>query len=72
MTSNFALNNIITYRDLRLKGAALFRGLLTFYAACSVGAVVSVRVSELVQLGGVHWLFAGAVVSLSPRSGTTR
>jgi len=60
MTSNFALNNIITYRDLRLKGAALFRGLLTFYAACSVGAVVSVRVSELVQLGGVHWLFAGA------------
>lgn len=61
MTSNFLLNNIITYRDHRLKGAALFRGLFTFYAACSMGAVVSVRVSEMVRLEAVHWLTAGAV-----------
>ncbi|MFX8324039.1 GtrA family protein, partial [Acinetobacter baumannii] len=28
MTSNFILNNFLTYRDLRLKGFALVRGLL--------------------------------------------
>ncbi len=60
MTSNFLLNNMVTYRDRRLKGGALFIGLLTFYLACSVGAVVSVRVSELMEQSGLHWLAAGA------------
>ncbi len=60
MTSNFLLNNMVTYRDRRLKGAALFRGLLTFYAACAVGAVVAVRVSEMAQQSGFHWFLAGA------------
>ena len=59
MTSNFLLNNVITYRDRRLKGAALLTGLLTFYAACSIGAVVAVRVSEATQQAGIHWTVAG-------------
>jgi dolichol-phosphate mannosyltransferase len=59
MTSNFLLNNMITYRDRRLKGAALITGLLTFYVACSLGALVSVRLSEMWQSSGVHWLWAG-------------
>jgi dolichol-phosphate mannosyltransferase len=60
MTSNFLLNNMITYRDRRLKGVALITGLLTFYLACSIGALVSVRVSEMVAESGLHWLLAGA------------
>ena len=41
-TSNFFLNNWLTYRDRRLKGWALLRGLVSFLAICSVGAIVSV------------------------------
>ena len=32
MTSNFALNNMLTYRDVRLRGRRLVTGLLSFYA----------------------------------------
>ncbi len=41
-TSNFFLNNLLTYRDKRLRGWAVLRGLISFLAICSVGAVVSV------------------------------
>lgn len=59
MTSNFFLNNVVTYRDRRLKGAALIGGLLTFYLACSIGAVVSIRISEMLQESGALWWLAG-------------
>jgi dolichol-phosphate mannosyltransferase len=59
MTSNFLLNNMITYRDRRLKGGRLISGLLTFYLACSVGAVVAIWMSELMQQSGIHWFLAG-------------
>ena len=61
MILNFLLNNVITYRDRRLKGGALLGGLLTFCLACSVGAVVAIRISELTQRAGLHWFLAGAV-----------
>ena len=38
MTWNFIVNNVITYRDQRLRGAAFWRGLLSFYAIGAVGA----------------------------------
>jgi dolichol-phosphate mannosyltransferase len=41
-TSNFFLNNILTYRDKRLRGLAILGGLLSFLAISSIGAVVSV------------------------------
>ncbi len=41
-TSNFFLNNVLTYRDKRLRGWGILSGLLSFLAICSVGAVVSV------------------------------
>jgi dolichol-phosphate mannosyltransferase len=47
-TSNFFLNNLLTYRDRRLKGWAIFRGLISFLAICSVGAIVSVSFSSQV------------------------
>lgn len=47
MTSNFFLNNAITFGDRRLRGRAIWRGLFSFYLACSAGAVISVAVGDL-------------------------
>jgi dolichol-phosphate mannosyltransferase len=51
MTSNFILNNFLTYRDQRLKGAAILRGLLLFYFVCGVGLVANVGVAFSVRAG---------------------
>lgn len=46
MTSNFFINNLITYRDSQLRGFwPLMRGLLYFYAVCSFGAAANVGVA---------------------------
>src|SRR5262249_28044017 len=42
MTSNFFLNNLFTYRDRRLRGLQLLRGLLSFYAVCGLGALANI------------------------------
>ncbi len=48
MTSNFFINNAITYRDAKLKGfGPLLRGLLYFYVVCAFGAVANVGVATL-------------------------
>jgi dolichol-phosphate mannosyltransferase len=68
MTWNFFLNNLITYRDRRLRGLALVRGLLTFYAICAVGAVANVGAAEYVfDYRGIVWLagIAGAMIGVS-------
>lgn len=59
MTSNFFLNNMLTWRDHRLKGAAAFIGLLKFYVACSIGAFVNVQVAEFALTRGAPWYLAG-------------
>jgi dolichol-phosphate mannosyltransferase len=67
MTWNFFLNNLITYRDRRLRGLALLRGLVTFYAICAVGAVANIGVAEYVFANrGIVWLagVAGAVIGV--------
>lgn len=46
MTSNFCLNNILTYRDLRLRGWRLLTGWATFSVTCSVGAIANVGLSQ--------------------------
>lgn len=61
MTSNFALNNILTYKDRTLRGLAFFRGLLTFYAVCSVGAVANVGVATVTYAVLPYWALAGIV-----------
>lgn len=66
MTTNFVMNNLITYRDRALRGwAAILQGLLSFYAVCSVGALANVGLATWVygatsspELAGI----AGAVV----------
>jgi dolichol-phosphate mannosyltransferase len=47
MTGNYFLNNLLTFRDRMLRGAALWAGLVHFYFACSLGAVVGIAVGEL-------------------------
>jgi dolichol-phosphate mannosyltransferase len=67
MIGNFVLNNLVTYRDQRLSGLTFVRGLISFVAICSVGAVANVGIANL--LFAEHhstWLLsglAGAAVS---------
>lgn len=60
MTVNFFLNNNLTYRDRRLRGSRLAVGLMTFYAACFVGAVINIRIAEFIKNAGIAWYLAGA------------
>jgi len=59
MTSNFAINNAVTYRDRRLTGAALIAGYLRFCALCSIGLIANVAVAELVHRHTPLWWLAG-------------
>lgn len=61
MTSNFMLNNRITYRDRQLHGWAVLRGLISFYAACAIGAVMNFQIAEFLFERQVPWWMAGLV-----------
>ena len=61
MTSNFLLNNHLTYHDQRLVGLQLLRGLLGFYAVCSFGEVVNYGVAVTLYANLPIWWLAGAV-----------
>ncbi len=64
MTSNFILNNFLTYRDQRLKGFAILRGLIAFYLVCSVGLFANVGVAFSVYDQEPIWWLAGAAGAL--------
>jgi dolichol-phosphate mannosyltransferase len=65
MTANFLLNNRITYRDRRLRGPALLRGLVLFYLVCGIGAAANVGIAELlVRDDLLGWGLAGAAGAL--------
>ena len=64
MSFNFALNNVLTYRDQRLKGAsALFRGWVGFCLTCAVGGFANVAVATLLEMQGLVW-FAAALAGI--------
>jgi dolichol-phosphate mannosyltransferase len=52
MTTNYALNNLVTFRDRMLSGRAWWVGLTNFYAACTLGAIVGVAVGDLLHRHG--------------------
>lgn len=59
MTSNFFLNNLLTYRDVRLRGRQLLWGWFTFVLACSVGALANVGIANyLFQQGNSGWFLS--------------
>jgi dolichol-phosphate mannosyltransferase len=64
MTSNFLLNNFLTYRDQRLRGLGILRGLLLFYLVCSVGLLANVGVAFSVYDQEPIWWLAGAAGAL--------
>ena len=59
MTSNFFLNNAFTYADQRLRGRRIPRGLLTFYVACGIGAIINVAIADWLYLMSVRYWLAG-------------
>lgn len=59
MTSNFALNNLLTYRDKRLRGKRFFSGLASFYAVCAIGAVANVGIAAAAFRENYSWWLAG-------------
>ena len=68
IVGNFALNNLITFRDRRLRGWRLWAGLGAFMLLCGLGAAANVGVASL-MVGTTHqswWLagIAGAAMSL--------
>lgn len=64
MTWNFFLNNQLTYRDRRLKGLGALKGLLSFYAVCSVGTLANVGVAHLMYGDQTNWWIAGTAGAL--------
>jgi len=64
MTSNFLLNNALTYRDKRLSGLAMLNGLLGFYAVSSVGALAGVSIASWLYASGSVWWIAGIAGAL--------
>lgn len=59
MTANFFLNNAITYRDVKLVGRSLVRGLVAFYVACGVGAFANVGIARVLYEDALAWGLAG-------------
>ena len=59
MTSNFFINNAFTYADQRLRGRRMWHGLLTFYVACGIGAVINVAIADWLYLMSVRYWLAG-------------
>lgn len=64
MTSNFFLNNAVTYRDQRLSGVAAIRGLLLFYAICAIGAFSNIGVATWLYDNEPTWWLAGLFGSI--------
>lgn len=64
MTSNFFLNNVFTYGDQRLRGTKIWRGLLSFYAACGIGAFINIAVAEWLFLKSLPYWTAGLAGAL--------
>jgi dolichol-phosphate mannosyltransferase len=61
MAFNFELNNAVTYRDQRLKGSRLWRGLLLFMLVCGFGAVANVGIARVLYERQTTWSVAGGI-----------
>lgn len=60
ISANFFLNNLVTYRDRRLRGPRqVLTGLATFYSVCLVGAVANVGIANVLFSNRYAWWFAG-------------
>jgi dolichol-phosphate mannosyltransferase len=75
MTTNFALNNIFTYRDVRLSGWRWLRGWAAFIIACAFGTLANVGVAAYLFENEAGWTLAalaGTAVGAVWNYSTTR
>ncbi len=75
MTSNFALNNVLTYSDMRLSGWRWLRGYGSFLLACGIGAVANVGVAAYLHERAEGWVLpalAGIIVGAGWNYAVTR
>lgn len=66
MAGNYALNNLLTYRDMRLRGWQWLKGWVSFTTACSIGALANVGVASYLFSMDQQWglaALAGILVS---------
>ncbi len=59
MTSNYLINNAVTYRDRRKRGLGLLVGYFKFVVLCSVPLAANVAVATMVFERGPSWWVAG-------------
>jgi dolichol-phosphate mannosyltransferase len=59
MTSNYLINNVVTYRDRRKRGLGLVVGYAKFVLLCSVPLAANVAVATMVYERGPAWWVAG-------------
>jgi dolichol-phosphate mannosyltransferase len=65
MTFNYTLNNVLTYRDMQLRGVRWLRGWVSFVLACSIGGFANVGIASAAYGSGRGWFpaaFAGILV----------
>jgi dolichol-phosphate mannosyltransferase len=58
MTFNFAVNNLLTYHDRRLRGLRWVRGWITFLLACSLGALMNLGLASSLYRADHAWPLA--------------
>lgn len=67
--SNFALNNVLTYRDRRKRGWRWLTGLATFSVICSIGAAADVGISSYIFSVAVAGSFLRTMVAVPVLAG---
>ncbi len=61
MTSNFTLNNIITFKDRSLSGYRYFKGLISFYVVCSAGAFLNIASADFLYKELEIWIISSII-----------
>jgi dolichol-phosphate mannosyltransferase len=60
MVANFQLNNALTYRNIRLRHGAFWRGLVLFMLVCGLGAIANIGIARAIYHQGAAGLSASA------------
>ncbi len=59
MAFNFQINNQLTYRDQRLRGPRIWRGLILFMIVCGLGALANIGIASALYRTQTGWTLAG-------------
>jgi len=64
MVANFFANNVLTYKDLRIRGWRILKGMTIFCAIGATGFVANIGVAHWLYGGNHVWWMAGAAGAL--------